>query len=225
MTTHKQTRITAGAEALVIAASVLVGVWLTGCSTTVYKQGDRTAGSAQVAAMDVQSESQALAGTMATLNDLVEKPSPDLKPQFQHFSTALDGLAAALKRADVARNHLVRSNATFVAAWEKQLTTITNSDVRSRSEARKTDVSNQFDAVNKGYAQAQDALRSLTGYLQDIRKALSTDLTPSGVEAVKRLVSDANTTASKVQSDLAQASTDLNAFSAQMSSGKASATR
>jgi hypothetical protein len=202
------------------AALGLAGCWLVGCSTTVYKQGDRAADSAQAAAMAVQTESQTLAGTMATLNDLVDKPAADLKPQFQNFSAALDGLIAALERGEVARNHLVRSNAAFFAAWDKQLTTITNTDVRSSSEARKADVSKQFDAANNRSIQAQDALRSLIGYLQDIRRALSTDLTRNGIEAVKRLVSNANTTANTVQADLAQAGTDLKALSTQMSSGR-----
>jgi hypothetical protein len=203
---------------LVIAAIALAGAWLAGCSTTVYKRGDRTADAAQAAAIQVQTESQALAGTLATLNNLVEKPGPDLKPPFQSFSAALDDLAAALKRGDVARNHLVRSNAVFLAAWDKQLTSITNTEVRSRSEARKTEVSNQFEATNSRYVQAQDALRSLIGFLEDIRKALSTDLTPGGTEAVKGLVGDANTTTTKVQAHLAQAMADLKALSTAMSS-------
>lgn len=115
-------------------------------------------------------------------------------------------------------NHLVRSNAAYIAAWNKQLGTITNADVRSRSEARKAEVTNQFNATNAHYAQAQSALRSLVNYLQDIRKALSTDLTLSSVEAVKSIVSNARTNASNVQAALAQAGTELTALSASMSS-------
>ena len=207
-------------QGLVVTILALAGAWLAGCSTTVYQRGDRAAGSAQAAAMQAQTESQALAGTMATLNSLVDKPAADLKPQYQSFNSALDGLIAAWKQGGVAGNHLVRSNAAYLAAWDKQLTAMTNADVRSRSAARRTEVSNQFNATNNRYLQAQDSLRSLIDYLQDIRRALSADLTPSGVEGTKRLVSNANTTASKVQSDLAQASTDLRTLSASMSSAR-----
>ena len=117
-------------------------------------------------------------------------------------------------------DHLVRSNAIVLASWSKDLTTITNADVRSRSEARRTEVSKQIDAATARYKQAQDALRSLVDYLQDIRRALSTDLTQGGVEAVKPLVANANATTSKVQDALTQASTALTSLSTQMSSAR-----
>ena len=117
-------------------------------------------------------------------------------------------------------SHLVRSNAVYMAAWNKQLGTITNANVRSRSEARKAEVANQFNAANANYAQTQSVLWSLVDYLQDIRKALSADLTPSGVEAVKSIVSIARTNASKVQTALAQAGAELTAFSTSMSSAR-----
>jgi hypothetical protein len=220
MNTNKATRSGLRVQVLMGAALALAGCWLAGCSTTVYKPGDRAADDAQMAAVAVQTESQSLTGTMSTLNDLVDKPGADLKPQFQSFSAALDSLVAARKRGEAARDHLVRSSAAFFAGWDKQLTTITNTDIRSRSEARKADVSKQCDAANTHCVEAQDGLRSLIGYLQDIRRALSTDLTRNGVQAVKNLVSNANTTADKVQAALAQADTDLKALGAQMSSGR-----
>ena len=225
MSLYRVTKHVGGAQPLALAALLLLVTWLAGCGTTVYKQGDRAADSAQSAALGFQTESQALAGTMATLSDLVDKPAPDLKPQYQSFSAALDGLVAALKRGEVAHNHLVRSNAAFLATWDKQLTTMTNADIRSRSEARRADVSNQFDAAHKRCLEAQDALRSLIGYLQDLRKALSMDLTRGGIDAAKPLVRNANTTADKVQADLAQAGTDLKALSVQMSSGRGQVTQ
>jgi hypothetical protein len=152
------------------------------------------------------------------LNNLADKPAVDLKPPFQSFNSALEGLAAAAKGGEVTGNHLVRSNATFLAAWGKQLTAITNADVRSRSETRRKEVSDQFNTAQGDYAKAQDALRSLIDYLQDIRRALSTDLTTNGLESVKPLVGNANTTATKVQTALTQASASLSTLSAQMSS-------
>jgi hypothetical protein len=209
----------------VLAALVLAGAWLVGCSTTVYKQGDRAADSAQAAARQAQTQSQALAGTLATLSNLVDKPFPELRLPYQSFSTALDGLVAALKQGGVRGDQLVRSNSLFLASWSKDLTTITNADVRSVSEARRTEVSKQIDAATASYKQAQDALRSLVDYLQDIRRALSTDLTQNGVDVAKPLVSKAGTTASKVQDALTQADTDLTTLSAQMSSARGPAAK
>ena len=140
--------------------------------------------------------------------------------QFKSFNSALESLVTAAKRSKVKGDQLVRNDTAFLTDWEKQLTTITNADIRSSSEARRTEVSKQFDAANNRYVEAQDALRSLIDYLQDIRRSLSTDLTANGIEAVKPLVSNANTTASKVKAALEQANTDLSALSTQMSSAR-----
>jgi hypothetical protein len=220
MNTHEQTRSRVGMEGLAAGALALGMIWLAGCSTTGYKQGDRAAESAQTAALAVQTESQTLASTVTALNALVEKPAADLKPQFNNFNSALDQLVTAAKHAEAARKRLVSNYTAYFSAWTKQLTTITNADVRSESQSRKTEVSNKFDAANKSYQQSQTALRSLVDYLQDIRKALSVDLTASGLESAKPLVSNANTTAGKVKPDLEQAGTDLRALSAQMSSAR-----
>ena len=200
------------------AALALACVWLAGCHTTAYQQGDRVAGSSRTAAQEVQTQSQTLEATLATLSDLVDKPNADLKPQFQSFSSALDRLTTAAGQGRVVGSHLVRSNTAYLAAWNKQLTTITNADVRSRSEARKTEVSNQFNAAHNQYTQAQAALWSQVEYLQDIRRALSTDLTAGGLEAVKPLVRTASDNASNVQTALTQARTNLTALSTAMSS-------
>ena len=220
MKTQNPIRSVVRVQTVAVLAIALAGAWLAGCSTTVYKQGDRAADAAWMTAMQVQTESQALAGAQATLNNLVEKPAADLKPQFLSFSAALDTLVAAAKKAEVSGDRLVRSNAAFMAAWEKQLTTITNAEVRSRSEARKTEVSGRFDVAHKQYLQAQGTLRPLIGYLQDLRKTLSTDLTPGGLEAVKGLAANANTTVSKAQADLVQAIAELKALSASTSSAR-----
>jgi hypothetical protein len=220
MITGKRIRSGVPAQGLLLAALALTGAWLAGCSTTVYKPGDRAADSVQAAAIQARTESQGLAGTMSSLSNLVDKPAPDLKPQFQSFNSALRALVAAAKQGDAAGNRLAGSNAYFFAAWDKQLTTITNADVRSRSEARRKEVSNQFNAAHSHYVQAQDALRSLINYLQDIRRALSTDLTAKGVEAVKPPVASAAATAAKVQTALTEANTELTALSSQMSSSR-----
>ncbi len=221
MKIQNQIRSILGVRAGAVVAIACAGVWLAGCTTTAYKQGDRAADAARTTAMQVQTERQALEAAQATLNNLIDKPAADLKPQLLSFSTALETLAAAAKKAEIRGDQLMRGNAAFMAAWEKQLTTITDAKVRSRSEERKSGVSNRFDAAHNRFLKSQDTLRPLISYLEDLRKALSADLTPGGVEAVKGLATNANSTATKVQSDLADAITQLNALSASMSSAQA----
>ena len=63
-------------------------------------------------------------------------------------------------------------------------------------------------------------LHPLTAFLQDIRKALSTDLTKPGLVAVQEWTTSANERASKVQTALAQSATEFDALSARTSSSR-----
>ena len=61
-------------------------------------------------------------------------------------------------------------------------------------------------------------MRPLIGYLDDVRKALSADLTMGGLAAVKPIVANAQENAGKVQTVLAKLTADLSTSGTQMSS-------
>ena len=64
--------------------------------------------------------------------------------------------------------------------------------IRERSEARKAEVFKHFEQVKRRYSEAQSTMQPLIAYLKDIRKALSTDLTPEGLKAMKGASENAN---------------------------------
>jgi hypothetical protein len=59
------------------------------------------------------------------------------------------------------------------------------------------------------YLEAQGVVRPLLSYFTDIRKALSVDLTPAGLESVKGIVDNAERNARKVQTALANLTEQL----------------
>ena len=73
------------------------------------------------------------------------------------------------------------------------------------------------------YSAVQTSLSPLISYLNDIRKALSTDLTVSGVQATSGLVQTAGQRANSAKQDLAQTAGDLNSLGGAMSFVTASA--
>jgi hypothetical protein len=79
-------------------------------------------------------------------------------------------------------------------------------------------VSNEFNTVNQRYRENQAVIEPLISYLQDIRTALSTDLTQGGLNSVKQLVDNAEQNAHKVQAALARLTTDLSTSRTEMSS-------
>lgn len=193
-------------------------VCFAGCASTPYQKGDAAAISLQDAASDVQIESRALEVAMGTLDDLVNKPDPDLKPQFKRFSKALENLAASAKHNEHSEARMAQRTSIYFDEWNKQLATMNYEVVRARSEARKAEVTNYVDSVNKRYRESQDAMGPLLNYLYDVRKALETDLTQNGIESIKPVVAKARENADKVQGALGRLNGELTASGARMSS-------
>jgi hypothetical protein len=191
---------------------------LAGCSTTSYERGDAAGRSLQNAAAEVQIQSRELRFTMSTLETLVNKPAVDLKPQFDTFSKSLNRLQAAVARNQRAAEAVVAKNAEYLASWDRQITNMNYEVVRTRSVERRGEVTDRFEAVSRRYAEARTVMRPLLAYLNDIRLALSSDLTLAGLEAIKPIVSNAGENAGKVQLALARLTTELNDSGVRVSS-------
>src|SRR5256885_1915065 len=87
--------LSAGSVALLVFGAL-------GCRSTGYVKSDAAGRSLQMAAWEVQAQNRWLDLTMQSLKDLVEKPAPDLRPQFERFNDCLDRLTYATKRNEKA---------------------------------------------------------------------------------------------------------------------------
>ena|SRR5437867_5891757 len=195
-----------------------LALWCAGCSSVVYEKSDATARSLQNAAEEVQAQSHALETTMTALSDLVNKPATDLRPQFRWFSSSLDRLVAAADRTARTGKLMRTKSAAYFEAWGRELVAMNYEYIRKNSEMRKAEVSARFQEINRQYQEAGDVVRPLIGYLDDVRKALSADLTMGGLAAVKPIVANAQENAGKVQTVLAKLTADLSTSGTQMSS-------
>ena len=97
---------------------------------------------------------------------------------------------------------MAQKSAAYFQAWDRQLQTIEYQHIRDLSDARRTEVTNRVDAINRRYQESQAAVQPLIKYLEDIREALSTDLTPAGIDSMKNVVQNANDNIAKVQTAL-----------------------
>lgn len=204
---------TTGALGLALATLCLAG-----CASTPYHKGDVAAVSLQDAASEVQGQSRALEVTMGNLDDLINKPEPDLKPQFKRFSKSLDHLSGYARRNERSQARVRGKSADYFEAWDKQIATMNYENIRSHSQERKTEVIDSFNSVNKRYRESQDAMGPLLSYLYDVRKVLDTDLTLGGIESVKPIVVKARENADRVQLALGRLTTELASSGAHMSS-------
>jgi hypothetical protein len=191
---------------------------LAGCSSTGYQRGDVAALSMRKAAAEVQAEGRALDQTVATLGDLVSKPEGDLRVPFKRYSKSLDQLIAAAQRTENTGRTMEQKSADYIQSWDQQLQSIEYQHVRELSEARRNEVTNHMDAINRRYEESQAAVQPLISYLLDIRKALSVDLTVGGLDSLKSVVENANHNVAKVQTALDSLKAELTNSSERLSS-------
>src|ERR1022692_2207017 len=102
----------------------LVLCYLPACTSTGYQKGDIAAVSMQQAATEVQAEGRALNQTLASLRDLVNEPSGDLKVSFQRYSQSIDRLVATAQRTESTGKRMEQKSAAYLEAWDRQLPAI-----------------------------------------------------------------------------------------------------
>lgn len=198
---------------LVASAAALVG-----CKSTGYESGNKTAASIQKAADQIGALPGQIDTTLASLSDLVEKPQPDLRPQFKQFSSNLTRVESTAKDIAGARKAMAERGDAFFAKWDEQLAQIKNEDIKARSQSRKEEVQQKLMAIKGSYAEAETAFKPFIQDLKDTQKYLSTDLTPAGVEAIKDTVTKAKKDAEPLNKSITKLADDFKALGVSMSS-------
>ncbi len=200
--------------ASIVAATVL----LAGCASHPYDQGNITAA-------DIQSTADRLAAlpgqidkTMASLNDLVQNPQPDLRPQYELFAANLNKTESAAKEIAAARSAMAEKGKKFLATWDEQIAQFQNPDIKARSQARRDEVAQRIQTVKASYASATMAFSPFMADLKDVQKYLSVDLTTAGIAAIKDPVAKANRDAVPLSASLTKLSADFKALGVSMSS-------
>lgn len=197
------------ARAAQISICISAMLYLSGCASPSYKKADSASSSLQKAAIAINTENRAIEATMTALDDMMNKPAADLRPQFVRFNASLNWLEDSSKRAEAAAEEANKQSQEYFQTWDKEVATIRYEAVRDQSVSRKAQVSDELNTVDQRYRQNQGVVEPLISYLRDIRTSLSVDLTAGGVASVKPLAENAEQNARKVQSALAQLSEEL----------------
>jgi SMC interacting uncharacterized protein involved in chromosome segregation len=189
-----------------------------GCATSGYESGNKTASNIQKAAAKIDELTTRVDATLASLNDLVGSPQPDLRPQYKAFNSNLKSLDSTAKEITKKRMAMGDEGKQFLAKWDAEIAQINNEDIKTRSQNRKTEVNEKLQAIKRSYAEAEVAFRPFMGDLNDVQKFLSVDLTTGGLNSIKDIVTKATQHAVPLKQTLAKLSSDFKALGVSMSS-------
>jgi outer membrane murein-binding lipoprotein Lpp len=199
-------------------AAVTAALLLAGCASSGYEKGNQTAANIQTAANRIAALPGQIDKTLASLNELVNKPQSDLRPQFKQFNAYLSDVVSAAKDIGAARRSMGEKSKEFFAAWDAQMAKINNEDVKARSQARKDEVGQRMEAIKRSYTEAEVAFRPFLTKLQDVQKYLEVDLTAGGLGAIKDTVGKANADAAPLNAAINKLADDFKALGLAMSS-------
>lgn len=165
---------------------------LGGCASSDHYKGEAVVEGLQQAADRIAKAQTTRIATMAALNDLMDNPQPDLRPQFKKFISLLEDWQSEIQDVESKSTGMQSKGAEYFEKWDKELAKLQNEDIRNRSLARKEALTRQFEKIAMAYQAVAKTRGPLMSDLSDIRIALSADLTRAGLEAVKPVAKKAN---------------------------------
>jgi hypothetical protein len=200
-----------------LAFVALTGL-IAGCiSNKGYDKGAATATALQSSANKVTEVSQRVTDTLGALNGLTFNPQGDLRVQYGTFTTAVKNLQSASGDLDVQVADVQAKAQAYSVDWSNQLATIQSPDIRSRSAARKDEVTAKLQNLNGSYQGVKDSLKSFLSDVTDIKTYLDTDLTAAGLDKIKDVVARTKVDAVPVRDSIKRLQADFSDASAALS--------
>lgn len=165
---------------------------LGGCVTENYQQGADTAANLQQSADAINVGKEQIKTTLAALSGLVNSPQGDLVPKLKTFGDALDSLEGTAAKVKSSYEAMRDGGNAYLQAWDEQLATISNQDIKARSTEGKQEIQQKFTDIKRSYIEASIAFSPFMRDLNDVYTALSTNLTSGGINAVKATATKLN---------------------------------
>ncbi len=159
-----------------------------------------------------------LVANLKALNALVGQKEGDLRPAYEAFTGSLKGTRDAADRTAKRVAGLQAEGETHFSTWQAEVETITDEGIRNRALKRLAAARKNWNGAATALQQATTQFPALLGYLADIEKALSYDLTADGIKSVRGAAQSANDSFGRIQELTQHAVTELDELTASMSS-------
>jgi hypothetical protein len=169
---------------ILAAAAVLAGVFASGCASRGNRKPeelvDRIHGT--VAAVDACVTSRETA--FDSMGALVAEPIEDLPARFETFKTDVDRVVSADGTLRGAVAAMMSAASARYRAWGRENQAYTDKDRKVRAEKSRAEAAEAFLKVAKDTDAMLEKSAGFVAGLSDLRKVLTTDLTPKGVAGV-----------------------------------------
>jgi ferritin-like metal-binding protein YciE len=172
---------------------ILLTIGLTGLLASVTQASqEELAKSIHDAHAETSRTFEQLKSTLGALNELTQQKTGDLRPAYSAFCSQVTNTFAA---GDVTRTRLQwmgGEGRKYFTDWQNTINGISNESLRKKAQKRLNSVQKNYDNVEESLKEAAEKFKPFLSDLNDVRTALSTDVTAGGVKAIKSTVRTAN---------------------------------
>jgi tetrahydromethanopterin S-methyltransferase subunit B len=190
---------------------------LAGCVSHSYDKGAATSNALSSTATAVSLVSTNVNGVLASLNNLTFKSAGDLRNQYDALVSASKDLDSSMANLDSKVVSLRATAADYLNNWTNQMAAIQSEELRKRSSERKDEVSGKISDVETSYQGVTNSLAPFTSDVKDIQTYLGTDLTPTGLNTIKDIVSKTKVDAVPLRDSIKKLQGSFDSLSASLS--------
>ncbi len=194
-------------------ALLLVLPVLNGCSHLPYQSAAKISGHS----INVQKNTLKVAGrvdkTMAELDTLINKPSGSLGADYKTFSHRLASLKSGFSDLKDAISTVSSNQGKYMAEWEKQIQSISNSDIQAAAKANYSDAQKDFSHFTRRAKTTEASGSRFIDYLVNMKRYLSNDLSTRGIQGASGLLGKAKSRAATFKHDLGKLGEDASRLS------------
>ena len=133
-----------------------------------------------------------LKSTLGTLNALTKQSKGDLRPAYDAFGADVVKTEAAAGTTRKQVQWMAGEGRSYFQDWQTSVSGIANESLRKKAQKRLNSVKESYADVEQALQQASEKFNPFLSDLDDVRKALATDLTAGGVKSIRSTVKKAN---------------------------------
>lgn len=183
----------------IVGLVMVLGV-VAGCATSAPDRAARAASSLEVM-HDNSIKARAQVDTvLSSLDALLVAPSDRLREAYDRYAAAVKTMneyAEALRENDT---DLKRNGNTYLNQWKDDASTVSDPELRALAEQRRDEIASKANNMRSMVTAATSTFEAFLRDINDIRKVIGNDLTPTGQAGVRNTA-----IAETVQRDGAQA--------------------
>lgn len=153
---------------------------------------------------------------MTTMNGLVQQTFEDILKQYKQFSKELANAEKQCSKMCDSAEEIQAQGDRFYIAWEEELASFDNPDIRKRSEDRRQISLESYHRMTIAVQAAVEGFDPFLAEMKDIQKYLDIDLTPAGIASISTQIEKTIEKATVVQENIDVAVAEIDRVKAEM---------